>query len=164
MVTVLIALGANLPGPQGQPPLAMCCAAVEALRGLPGLRLQAQSRWWMTAPVPPSGQPDYINGVVRLEGAAEPAVLLRRLQRIEAAAGRVRGEPNAARCLDLDIIAIGAVLREAPDPVLPHPRAHERAFVLGPLAEVAADWVHPRLGLGAAALLARLEPQEAVPL
>lgn len=158
---ILIALGANLPGPQGAAPLLTCRAALEALRSLPGLRLVAASRWWVTAPVPPSGQPDYINGVARLEGAADPAWLLARLQGIEAAAGRVRSVPNAARSLDLDIIAIGDLVRDAPDPVLPHPRAHERAFVLGPLAEVAPEWVHPRLGRSAGELLAGLPGQVA---
>ena len=73
--------------------------------------------------------------------------------------GRRRGLTNAARTLDLDIIAIGGLLRAGPDPILPHPRAHERAFVLAPLADVAPAWVHPLLGLTAAELLARLPPQ-----
>ena len=78
------------------------------------------------------------------------------MQRIEARAGRRRSNANAARELDLDIIDIDGLVRAAPDPVLPHPRAHLRRFVLAPLAEVAPDWVHPRLGLGIAALLERL--------
>jgi 2-amino-4-hydroxy-6-hydroxymethyldihydropteridine diphosphokinase len=80
--------------------------------------------------------------------------------RIEAECGRERSMPNAARTLDLDIIGIGDVVRDAPDPILPHPRAHLRAFVLAPLADVAPDWVHPVLGQTAAALLAALPPQE----
>ncbi len=151
---VLIAIGANLPGPAGQSALATCRAAVEALRGLAGLRLLAVSRWYATAPVPASDQPDYVNGVARLEGTADPADLLARLQAIEAAAGRVRGAINAARCLDLDIIGIGDLSRSAPDPVLPHPRAHLRAFVLAPLCDVAPGWVFPGLGRTAADLLA----------
>jgi 2-amino-4-hydroxy-6-hydroxymethyldihydropteridine diphosphokinase len=167
MGPILIALGANLAGPHGEAPLATCRAAVEALRGLPGLRLQAVSRWWRTAPVPPSGQPDYVNGVAWLEGEAEPAALLARLQAIEAAAGRppvggARGV-NAARSLDLDIIAIGDLVRAAPDPVLPHPRAHLRAFVLAPLAEVAPGWLHPILAVPVETLLARVTDQTAHP-
>ena len=96
-------------------------------------------------------------------GVADPAALLAALQAIEAQHGRVRSEPNAARTLDLDIIAMGDLVRDAPDPVLPHPRAHERRFVLAPLAEIAPGWVHPRLGLGVAALLARLPPQDLRP-
>lgn len=156
MRTILIAVGANLPGPGGAEPLVTCRAAVEALRGLPGLRVVAVSRWYRTAPVPPSGQPDYLNGVVRMAGEADPATLLARLQSIEHAAGRARGVANAARTLDLDIVAMDDLLRDAPDPILPHPRCHLRRFVLEPLADVAPDWVHPRLRKRLADLLAEL--------
>ncbi len=163
---ILIALGANLPAADGASPLATCRGAAEALRGLPGLRLQALSRWYLTAPVlrpgAPRVQPPYVNGVARLEGWMEPEVLLARLQAIEARAGRVRGPVDAPRTLDLDIIAMDGLVRDAPDPVLPHPRAHERAFVLRPLLEVAPDWVHPRLRRTAAELLATLPGQQAV--
>jgi 2-amino-4-hydroxy-6-hydroxymethyldihydropteridine diphosphokinase len=84
------------------------------------------------------------------------------LQAIEADAGRTRGERNAARTLDLDIIAMGEggrTVRGAPDPILPHPRAHLRAFVLVPLLDVAPSWVHPVLGRGPEELLRDLPPQ-----
>ena len=86
----------------------------------------------------------------------DPAALLAELMAIETTCGRQRGEANAARTLDLDIIAIGGMARSAPDPILPHPRAHERVFVLVPIIDVAPTWVHPVLGLTAAALLAGL--------
>ena len=156
---ILVAIGGNLPGPRGALPLVACCAAAEALRGLPGLRFAALSRWYRTAPVPPSGQPDYINGVVRLEGEADPVWLLRRLHAIEAAGGRRRGTRNAARTLDLDLIDLNGMVRDAPDPVLPHPRAHERGFVLAPLADVAPAWRHPRLGRDVTTLLASVSRQ-----
>jgi 2-amino-4-hydroxy-6-hydroxymethyldihydropteridine diphosphokinase len=130
---------------------------------LPDMRLIGLSRWFESAPVPPSGQPPYVNAVASLlvdTGAVvDPAVLLARLMDIEAACGRERSLPNAARTLDLDIIGIGDLVRDAPDPVLPHPRAHLRAFVLAPLSDVAPWWVHPVLGRTAAALLADLPPQ-----
>ena len=156
---ILVAIGANLPGRRGERPIVAARAALEALRDLPGLSLAAASRWYETAPVPPSGQPPYVNGVVRLEGVADPAWLLARLLAIEAQAGRVRSEANAARILDLDLIAMDGLVRHAPDPVLPHPRAHLRAFVLAPLAEVAPEWIHPATGLSAAAMLARMSDQ-----
>lgn len=161
--TALIGIGANLPGRDGQPALQTCRQAVDMLDQLPGVRLAALSRWFESAPLPPSGQPFYVNAVASLtvDGGTiiDPVVLLARLMDIEAACGRERGTPNAARTLDLDIIGIGDLVRDAPDPILPHPRAHLRAFVLTPLADVAPAWVHPVLGQTATELLAALPPQ-----
>jgi 2-amino-4-hydroxy-6-hydroxymethyldihydropteridine diphosphokinase len=161
---ILIAIGANLPAPDGASPLETCLRAVAALRAITGYDLVSLSRWYETAPVPPSGQPPYVNGVARISGPCEPERLLHALQAIEQQAGRVRGAPNAARTLDLDIVAIGGLIRAAPDPVLPHPRAHQRAFVLVPLADVAPDWVHPVLHRSVASLIATLPPQPIRPL
>jgi 2-amino-4-hydroxy-6-hydroxymethyldihydropteridine diphosphokinase len=164
---ILIGIGANLPGPEQASPLDTARRAAALLDALPGLRLRALSRWYITEPVPPAGQPPYVNAMASLvvKPAAvepDPAELLGRLQAIEALAGRVRGERNAARPLDLDIIAMGeegATVRTAPDPVLPHPRAHLRAFVLVPLRDVAPCWVHPLLQRFAYDLLRDLPPQ-----
>ena len=160
----LIGVGANLPGPGGLPALRTCKQAVAILDSLPGSRVVALSRWFSSAPVPASDQPHYVNGVAMLRYAAgttiDPAVLLIALQNVEAACGRKRSFANAARTLDLDIIGIGDLVRAAPDPILPHPRAHLRAFVLAPLVDVAPDWVHPVFGKSAAALLRALPAQE----
>ncbi|MBS0560690.1 MAG: 2-amino-4-hydroxy-6-hydroxymethyldihydropteridine diphosphokinase [Proteobacteria bacterium] len=158
---ILIAIGSNLSGGDGADSVTLCRRAAARLDAIPGLRLIALSAWYRTAPVPAADQPDYINGVARLRGEADPAQLLSALQEIEAGAGRVRGAPNAARTLDLDIVAMGpggALVRDAPDPVVPHPRAHLRPFVLLPLLDVAPGWRHPVLGVPAAALLAALDP------
>jgi 2-amino-4-hydroxy-6-hydroxymethyldihydropteridine diphosphokinase len=167
---ILVSIGANLPGPDGALPLETCRRAAAALDALPGLRLRGLSRWFVTAPVLPAGtgsaasQPAYVNAVAHLMvqrgGEIDPAALLQRLMALEAAAGRARSVPNAPRVLDLDIVAIGNMVRAAPDPVVPHPRAHERAFVLVPLAEVAPGWVHPGLGRSVEALIAGLRGQE----
>lgn len=160
---ILIAIGANLPTPGGSAPLLTCQDAAARLKAMPGMRLVAISRWWLSAPLPPSGQPDYVNGVARLTGHVAPEALLGALKEMERQAGRVGGVRNAARPLDLDIIAIGKLIRTA-DPVLPHPRAHLRAFVLAPLAEVFPGWVHPRLGRTVEAMLAELQGQQIRPL
>jgi 2-amino-4-hydroxy-6-hydroxymethyldihydropteridine diphosphokinase len=167
---ILVAIGANLPGPDGTPALETCRRAAAALDGLAGLRLRALSRWFATAPVPPTpGVPDYVNGVAVLVprpacAPPAPAALLGALQRIEAGFGRVRPYPNAPRTLDLDLLDLDGLLREAPDPVLPHPRLHLRAFVLAPLADAAPRWRHPVLGLDAAGLLAGIAGQGVRPL
>jgi 2-amino-4-hydroxy-6-hydroxymethyldihydropteridine diphosphokinase len=157
---ILVAIGANLPGPDGRSPLETCRAAVRALAELPGARLDAVSRWYETEPVPPSGQPNYVNGVARLarlSGASiSPESLLEALQSIEIRFGRRRGEVNAARTLDLDLIDMEGLVRDRPDPILPHPRAHLRAFVLLPLLDVAPDWILPGDGRTGEALRAEV--------
>jgi len=168
-VVILVAIGANLPGPDSAPAIETCRRAAAALDALPGLRLRALSRWFATAPVPPTpGVPDYVNGVALLAArpgapTPDPAALLAALQGIEAAFGRVRPYPNAPRTLDLDLLDLGGVVRAGPDPVLPHPRMQDRGFVLAPLCDIAPVWVHPVLRLTAAELLARLPPQAVRP-
>ncbi len=159
---VIVAIGANLVAPDGSPPLQTCVAASRAVGGITGLSNPVCSRWFSSAPVPPSGQPRYINGVVRLNGSVSPVALLEALQAIERSAGRVRLAPNAARTLDLDIIDMDGVVRAAPDPVLPHPRAHGRAFVLYPLRDVAPWWRHPVTGAPVQALIDALPAQDIV--
>ena len=161
---ILLGIGGNLSARDGMPALVTCRAAADALGTIPGLRLAGLSGWYESDPVPPSGQPPYVNGVARLEGAMDPAALLAVLHAIEARHGRTRSVPNAARTLDLDIIAIGRMVRAAPDPVLPHPRMHERAFVLRPLLDVAPDWQHPVLGVSARTLLRALPRQGVRPI
>ena len=153
---ILVAIGANLPGPWGSEPVQSCRRAVLEIDRLAGLRVSAVSRWYRSTPVPRAEQPDYANGMVRLAGSIEPAALLAALQEIEARAGRVRGAANAARTLDLDVIDIDGLVRDVPDPVLPHPRAHLRPFVLLPLRDVMPEWVEPRSGRNVGTLLARL--------
>lgn len=143
----LVAIGANLPRADGATPRETCAWAVRALARIPGMRVVAVSGWWESAPIPPDpGSPPFVNGVVRMEGEATPEALLAALHAIEAEAGRARPYPNAPRVLDLDLIDLSWRVRPGPAPVLPHPRAHLRAFVLRPLAEVAPGWVHPVLG------------------
>src|SRR5512135_1345665 len=100
-VMILIGLGANLASPEfGAPPESL--EAALALLAERGVRVVARSRWYRSAPVPPSGQPWFVNGVVAVETALEPAALLEVLHAVEARFGRVRRERNAARVLDLD--------------------------------------------------------------
>jgi 2-amino-4-hydroxy-6-hydroxymethyldihydropteridine diphosphokinase len=157
---ILVALGANLPLADGTPPLETCRQAAALLDDLPGLRLRALSRWYLTAPVPPMpGSPAYVNGVARLEPrlgavAPSPEALLAGLQAIERRFGRARSHANAPRTLDLDLLEMGGSVRAGPDPILPHPRMATRGFVLAPLRDVAPGWVHPVLGRPAEELLA----------
>ncbi|HYC05513.1 MAG TPA: 2-amino-4-hydroxy-6-hydroxymethyldihydropteridine diphosphokinase [Azospirillaceae bacterium] len=158
---ILVGVGSNLPGERFATPRAACEAAARALEE-EGLRVTARSRWFESAPVPVSDQPWYVNGVLSVATALPPDDVLALLHRVEARFGRIRRERNEARVIDLDLLAYGSLLRDDPPPVLPHPRLHQRAFVLLPLQDVAPDWTHPRLGTGIAELVAALPPGQAI--
>jgi 2-amino-4-hydroxy-6-hydroxymethyldihydropteridine diphosphokinase len=161
---VYVALGANLPQGDGSTPQQVCARAVRAIAAIAGVSGLVQSRWYSSAPVPAADQPRYINGMVRLAATIAPDLLLRALQAIEQAEGRARSVPNAPRTLDLDIIDIGGLVRAAPDPVLPHPMAHQRAFVLLPLRDLAPFWIHPVLASSVQELIDALPPQDIRPM
>lgn len=160
---VVVALGSNLPGDHGDSRTLL----EAALNSFPahGLEVAARSGWWRSAAWPDPASPAYTNGVALVETGLTVGATHRALQALEAAFGRSRGEANAARTLDLDLIAYGRLEVNTPALTLPHPRAHQRLFVMGPLAEIAPDWVHPRLGRTARALAARCEVgADAIPL
>ena len=149
-----IALGANLGNP-----VATVQAAILALRKLPQTEFIAASSLYRTAPVGLKHQPDFINAVVQLVAVAPAPTLLQALFEIEARFGRRRSVKNAPRTLDLDLLLYGDQLSDDPQLTLPHPRLHERAFVLAPLAEIAPQLVIP--GRGAVAdLLLRCADQQ----
>ncbi|WP_022925468.1 dihydroneopterin aldolase [Serinicoccus marinus] len=144
-VPVVIALGANLAGTDGAEPAETLRAAVGRLRRLRGLRGVRASRSFVTAPVggeAVAGQPDYVNAVALARTSLSPASLLAALHRVEAAFGRTREVRWGARTLDLDLVQYGDpsagtdVVSEDPELTLPHPRSHERAFVLVPWADL----------------------------
>lgn len=150
----LIAVGANL----ADPPAAVR-AAVTRLAQLG--EIVARSSIYLTDPVGgPGGQPPYLNAVVALQpgsGVVSCGELLAELHRIEGELGRVRRVRWEARVLDLDLLAFGDRIEEAPGLTVPHPRILERPFVLVPLVEVAPSWRHPRSGERAADALAQLD-------
>ena len=141
-----VGLGANLGDTR-----ATLHTALDALGTLPGTTLVARSSFYATAPVDADG-PDYLNAVAALETTLDAPALLAALQTIEAAHGRARSYRNAPRTLDLDLLLFGDEIIDLPQLTVPHPRMHERAFVLAPLAEIAPDIVIPRHGRAADAL------------
>lgn len=154
--TAYIALGSNLSF-EGLDSSALLARAVTALQDA-GLCVEARSGIWRTDAWPPnSGQPDYYNAVVAVDvGARSPQAVYALLRAIETRYGRERRERWASRTLDLDIVAMEGVEGEFDGVTLPHPRMHERAFVLAPLAEIVPDWRHPGLHQTASELLAGL--------
>src|ERR1700728_4163660 len=150
---VLIALGSNLEGVFGSSK-ALLAAALEGFAPF-GLTVLKRSSWWRSASWPDASLPDYLNGVALVRTASSPEEVLAALHELEARFGRGRDARNAPRTLDLDLIAHGRIVLARDDLILPHPRAAERLFVMGPLAEIAPDWVHPVLGEAARVLAER---------
>jgi 2-amino-4-hydroxy-6-hydroxymethyldihydropteridine diphosphokinase len=134
-VTAYVGVGANLGDAVGA-----VRNAIELLRHLPDTALVAHSSLYRTAPVDSTG-PDYVNAVAQLSTRLTAPELLRELQRLENAAGRERPYRNAPRTLDLDLLLFGSARIDSAELQVPHPRMHERAFVLVPLAEIAPGLV-----------------------
>jgi 2-amino-4-hydroxy-6-hydroxymethyldihydropteridine diphosphokinase len=154
----IAAFGANIPSVVGAP----YNTIQEAIRLLEdcGHTIDAVSEYYSTKPIPASEQPDFVNCAAVFESELTPELLLAQFHQIEAKLGRKRAERWSARTLDIDLIAYGdqvlpdikgwhdIVDHEDPSffidtPMVPHPRAHKRAFVLKPVLEIAADWMHP---------------------
>lgn len=136
-VTAYIALGANLGDPQ-----ATILKAMNDLALIQGVSLIKCSALYQTAPLDASG-PDYVNAVVEIQTILTAPALLAQLQYLEQLAGRERAYQNAPRTLDMDLLIYGDASIESAALVVPHPRMHERAFVLLPLAEIAPFRVRP---------------------
>jgi len=148
-----VGIGSNLDGPRAQ-----VLAAFAALDAVPQTRVTGRSPLYCSAPLGGPPQPDYVNAVARLATALDPEALLDALRAIEARQGRARSEENAPRTLDLDLLLYDATILDTPRLQLPHPRLHERRFVLAPLLDLEpAAWIP---GRGAAAdLLAQCATQ-----
>src|SRR5687767_2229740 len=159
MARAYLALGSNLGDRQS-----FLDQAILRLRAVPGLSVRRVSPCYETAPVGgPAGSGAYLNAVAEAETSLAPDRLLQALLDIERGFGRIRAEPNAPRTLDLDLILYDDLVRPGPDPVVPHPRLHERRFVLQPLADLAPDIRHPTLKKTVRELLAAIPPDPTPP-
>jgi 2-amino-4-hydroxy-6-hydroxymethyldihydropteridine diphosphokinase len=173
MPQALIALGANLP-PEGGGLAGALERALQLLDETGGIAVVRRSRWYRTPAYPPGSGPDFLNGAAVLDTILSPEALLAALHAAESALGRERPARWAPRTCDLDLIAVGSMVLPdraeldrwmaldlgkaqslaPPRLILPHPRMHERGFVLGPLADIAPDWRHPATGLTVTEMLA----------
>lgn len=147
---VIVALGCNDKGPWRD-----CREALEAALArfrAEGLDVVARSSWWRSQAWPDPSDPPFLNGVVVVRTEHDAHAVMAALGRIEEAFGRQRSRANAPRTLDLDLVAYGREQGDCDGLILPHPRAADRLFVMGPLAEIAPDWVHPATVSAARAL------------
>jgi 2-amino-4-hydroxy-6-hydroxymethyldihydropteridine diphosphokinase len=158
---ILIGIGGNIASPRFGRPHNTLAAALVALEG-EGIGVVARSGWYRSEPVPRSNQPWFVNAVASLTTELRARDMLAVMQAIETSFGRVRGAPNAARVLDLDLLDHRSQVMETPSLVLPHPRLHQRRFVLAPLAEIEPDWRHPLFGMTAEQLLAQLGAEQQI--
>lgn len=147
---IYLGIGANLTPDGFTSPQAGCEAALDDLSGY-GIEIVKISRWFESAPVPMSDQPWFINAVVHATTSRNAAETLAALHEVEAQFGRQRRVRNEARVLDIDLLDFGGMHSDdmhSDDAslLLPHPRMHQRAFVLLPLHDLAPDWVHPMTG------------------
>ena len=158
---ILIGIGANLVPDGFETPRGGCEAAIAMFAevGIESIRVSA---WFETAPVPLTDQPWFTNAVIAARTKLSMHDTLQALHRIEAGFGRVRMVRNEARVLDLDLLDFGGIRHQDDQITLPHPRMHQRAFVLLPLQDVAPDYVHPPTGRGIAELVSSLPADQMI--
>ena len=159
--SILIGIGANLSPDGYATPREGCEAAIDGLSQL-GIDVLAVSPWYETAPVPVSDQPWFNNAVIAATTAMTAVDTLAALHSIEAGFGRVRTVRNAARVLDLDLLDYGGQTFDDEHISIPHPRLHERAFVLLPMRDVAPGYSHPVSGIGINDLIAALPDNQEI--
>jgi 2-amino-4-hydroxy-6-hydroxymethyldihydropteridine diphosphokinase len=154
-VVAYIGLGANLGDPEAQ-----LREALTRLDAAEEVEVTRVSTFYRNPPLGPADQPWYVNAAAQVRTRLGPEELLRLLQQVEAAMGRVRGEKWGPRLIDLDLLLYNGEVMVTPHLVVPHPEMHRRAFVLVPLAEIAPQAWHPGLKRSAGDLLAELDPGE----
>lgn len=141
MTRAYIALGANLGDP-----VATLEQAIDAIGALPSTLVVKRSGWYRSAPIGYAAQPDFVNGVIAVDTSFDAEALLSALLAIEDRLGRIRSFDNAPRTIDLDVLLYGELVQASAALTVPHPRMHERAFVLAPLIEIAPDIYIPGRG------------------
>ncbi|MBN2056162.1 2-amino-4-hydroxy-6-hydroxymethyldihydropteridine diphosphokinase [bacterium] len=151
MTCCYLGIGSNQDDPE-----ARCLEAIDRLNGIAGVRLQQLSPLYLTEPRGVAAQSWFINAVAEVAYDAGPEALLAVCQAVECAMGRERGIPWGPRRIDIDILLFGNLVRTGSDPLIPHPRMHERRFVLQPLVDISPALRHPVLGVTMIELLNHL--------
>lgn len=155
---IFIGIGSNLSSNLYGKPLNNCLEAIKILKKK--FTVNSISSWYESEPVPVSDQPWYINGVLSIKTHLSPTKILEILLDIEQNFGRVREKKNEARIIDLDLLSYNNITLNTQSLVIPHPRMHERVFVLKPLLDINPEWIHPELKLNVRLLLKKIKNKQ----
>ncbi len=156
---VIISVGGNINSEDGSHPVETCNKAIRSFQNY-SIKVKKQSKWYNSEPIPKSDQPNFFNCVVIATTKLNENDVLESLHKIEEKFGRTRDKINDPRSIDLDLIDYSGKIRCNKNIIIPHPRAHLRKFVMGPLAEINPDWLHPILNTSVLEILQKLEKQK----
>ena len=155
---LIIGIGGNLSSDDGSHPIDVAIKAINCLKDY-SIEVTKQSSWYETEPIPKSDQPNFFNCVIFANTTLDELNVLKSLHEIEHINGRRRKRINEARVIDLDLIDYSNKILISNEIIIPHPRAHQRRFVMEPLAELDANWIHPILKTNVCEILKRLDNQ-----
>ena len=156
---IIIGIGGNINSKDGSHPVEVCNNAIKSLKDY-AIQVEKQSKWYITEPIPKSNQPNFFNCVTIANTKKNEYDVLKSLHDIENIFGRRRNQINEPRSIDLDLIDYSSKILQNEKITLPHPRAHLRKFVMGPLAEINPDWIHPILKVNVLDILKKLDKQK----
>ena len=156
---IIIGVGGNINSEDGIHPIKICNKAICSLHQH-SIKVKKQSKWYNSEAIPKSNQPNFFNCVVIASTKLNEYDVLKNLHKIEAELGRRRNKINAPRSIDLDLIDYSNKVCKNNKLIIPHPRAHLRKFVMGPLAEINPDWIHPILKVNVLDILKKLDNQK----
>ena len=156
---IIIGVGGNIYSENGCHPIEVCKTAIDSLIQY-SIKVEKQSKWYSSEPIPKSDQPNFFNCVISATTKLNEYDVLRYLHKIENKFGRKRNLINEARTIDLDLIDYSSKVLQNNTITIPHPRAHLRKFVMGPLGEINPKWTHPILKLNVFEILKSLNEQK----
>ena len=155
---IIISIGGNIKSEDGTHPIKVAIKAIDYFKDY-SIKVTEQSSWYETEPIPKSNQPNFFNCIVFANTILNELDVLKSLHKIEHKLGRNRTLVNEARVIDLDLIDYSNKILKNKEIIIPHPRAHQRRFVMEPLAELDKNWVHPILKTNINKILKKLDNQ-----
>ena len=156
---IIIGIGGNIKSDDGSHPIHIAMKAINSLENY-SIQVIEQSSWYESEPIPKSNQPNFFNCIVFANTILNELDVLKVLHKIEHTLGRKRKTVNEPRVIDLDLIDYSNKILSNKEIIIPHPRAHERRFVMEPLAELDPNWVHPILKTNVYKILKKINNQK----